>query len=208
MNLRKLTATVATCALLGFASAAVLANPITAAVEFGSSSTLVDSRAYTLGYQFTLSTSVNVNALGYWNDGQSNNHQVGLWTSAGTLLASTTVLSTDQLVGNFLYDDITTLTLGPGSYVIAGEFLGDGDPFPHLAQGVTRISGLTWDHDLQLSGGGLNFPTLATGGAYGDNGILLVTFSVGDANGVPEPISLALVGIGLAGIAMCRRKVA
>src|SRR5690348_15602992 len=82
---------------LGQATAA----PITPAVEYTATGTLVDSRPFTLGYTFTTTVPYNINALGYWADGRSNNHQVGIWNSVGTLLVSTTVLGTDPVIGHF-----------------------------------------------------------------------------------------------------------
>ena len=84
------------------AAPAAHAIPITAAVEYTTAGTLTDSRPFTLGYEFTTSGPLNVNALGYWDDGLKNNQQVGIWDSVGTLLTSTTVLGTDFLQGHFL----------------------------------------------------------------------------------------------------------
>jgi hypothetical protein len=36
---------------------------------------MVDSNAWTLGYEFTTSTGLSVNALGYWNDGEGLTHR-------------------------------------------------------------------------------------------------------------------------------------
>ena len=77
------------------ATVQVNAAVITAAVEYALSDTVSDSRAFTLGYKFTTSEALSVNALGYWDDGLGNNHQVGIWDSVGNLLTSTTVLGTD-----------------------------------------------------------------------------------------------------------------
>ena len=53
-------------------------NPM---VEYNTASTLTDSRPFTLGYEFTTSVPFQLNALGAWDDGLANNHQVGIWTS-------------------------------------------------------------------------------------------------------------------------------
>jgi len=187
------------------ATAVANAAPITPAVQYTTTSTLTDSRPFTLGYSFTTSTPLTINALGYWVDGLSNNHQVGLWTSTGTLLASTTVLSGDLTQDNFRWHSIAPLALAPGSYVIGGEFLGNGNPFPFNATGITTISGYTYGNDLQIFGSGLNFPTVGPVG-YGPNGILAANFSVSTAT--PEPISLVVFGgliVGGAGVAIRRR---
>ena len=178
----------------------VNASPITPAVEYDSTSTLTDSRPFTLGYQFTTSVLFDVNALAYWIDGRGNNHQVGLWNSTGTLLASTTVLNTDPIQGHFQYHSIPTITLVPGTYTIGGEFLGRGDPFPYQATGVVTASGFIWVTDEQLFGSGLNYPTLSTGGGYGQNGILAANFSIASTDPVPEPSTILLLTTGLLGL--------
>ena len=110
---------------------------INPAVEYSTVVTDFDGHAFTLGYKFTTSTTLDVNALGYWVDGQGNNHQVGIWNSVGGLLASTTVLSTDVVVGHFQYHSIPDLILAPGTYTIGGEFF--GGTFLRSATGVVSI---------------------------------------------------------------------
>lgn len=180
------------------------ASTINEAVEYASVNNLSDNRPFTLGYEFTTNATLDINALGFWVDGQSNDHQVGIWTSTGTLLASTTVLSTDAITGNFRYSFITDLILAPGTYVIGGEYLGNNDPFPSDATGVTTIPEFTWVTDEQINGTGLNFPTDATNGSYGPDGILLVDFSVSSA-ATPEPVSMLLTGAGLLGFGLLRK---
>jgi hypothetical protein len=181
-----------------FTTATVSAGPFTPAVEYSSSDTGTDTRAFTLGYMFTTSISLDVNALAYWVDGKGHNHQVGIWDAKGKLLASTTVLSTDVVLGHFQYHTIADLLLAPGTYTIGGEFLGNGDTAPIFATGVVSIPGYKYVTDEFQEGTGLNFPTNSTGGSYGDNGILVVDFSVAQ---VPEPATLTLLALGIAGMA-------
>jgi hypothetical protein len=196
----KRLALIAALVLLVGTAAQVNAGPFNPVVEYSSSQTLADSRPFTLGYKFSTTTTFNIDALAYWVDGLGNNHQVGIWDTAGSLLVSTTVLgSTDPIQGHFQYHAISNFSLAPGTYTIGGEFLGNIDPFPSQATGVTTLAGYTWVTDEQQFGSGLNFPTLSTGGSYGDNGILAVTFSTGP-NVVPEPGSLTLLGVAAASL--------
>ncbi|MGV3707778.1 MAG: PEP-CTERM sorting domain-containing protein [Gemmatimonas sp.] len=66
---------------------------------------------------------------------------------------------------------------------------------------------LTWIDDVQEHGSGLNFPTNATGGFYGDNGILWANFAVyGGVSTVPEPSTYALMFTGLLAVGVARRR--
>ena len=199
--MKRLFLMAASFCLVSVISAATI-NP---AVEYTSSSTLTDGRAFTLGYQFTTSVALTVNALGYWDDGLGNNHQVGIWNSGGTLLVSTTVLGADPLTGHFRYDSISPVSLAAGTYVIGGQYLGNGNPFPSNATGLTTVPGYTWDKDLQQQGSVLTFPTVSDG-SYGTNGILVVDFSVGGSSpSAPEPATLGLMLSGiLAGVGFRR----
>ncbi len=168
------------------------------AYEFSSVGNLNDSRPFTLGFEFSLSSSETVNALGYTTIGFTSPQQVGLWNSSGILLASTTISPGDNPSGHFDWDSIAPLTLAAGTYTIGGTY--DGGPFASYASGVTTIPGFTWITDEQQYGAGLNYPTVSTGGGYGTNGIPQVDFSVSAPGPVPGAGVAALAALALAGL--------
>jgi hypothetical protein len=194
--------------LVAGAAAPAQAGVITPAVQYTTLSPESDTRPFTLGYSFSLSGPVTVNALGVWDDGFGNSHQVGIWNSSGVLLASTTVLGTDTLLGGFRWDTIADLALGAGQYTIGAQVDEGGASynFPAGATGLTSIPEFTWITDEQLLASGLNLPTASTNGGYGTDGILAANFSVTSSVAVPEPFTLSLFGTGLAGAAALRRR--
>jgi hypothetical protein len=168
-------------------------NPV---VQYSSASFDFSSASYTLGYEFTTTVSFKINALAYFNDGLANNHEVGIWNMYGALLVSTDVLGTDPITDNFVYDALSSdFILGPGTYVIGGEYVGNGNVPVGLAGAIT-LPGYNFVTDEQNFGSGLNFPTTTTNGAYGTDGILAVNFSV---EPVPEPSSVALLATMILG---------
>src|SRR5947209_9809082 len=93
----------------------------TAATQFGS----VTGTDQTIGFTFTPTVNIVVSALGVWDANApvafTQTHQVGLWDSSGTLLASTTVLTTSPLTGAWRYVAITPVTLLAGQTYFAGS---------------------------------------------------------------------------------------
>jgi hypothetical protein len=162
------------------------------AYEFSSNGTVSDSRTFTLGFKFSLSSSETVNALGYTTIGFTSPQQVGLWDSSGNLLASTTIAPGDNPVGHFDWDSVVPLTLAAGTYTIGGTF--DGGVGPVNPSGVTTIPGYTWISDEQSLGTGLNYPTNSFN-LYGPNGIPQANFSVSVPGPIPGAGLPALLGI-------------
>jgi hypothetical protein len=187
--------------LSGRAAEAAVINP---AYEYSSAGTLSDDRPFTLGFEFSLSTQETVDALGYTTVGFASDQQVGIWDSAGALLTSATVSTSDSVVGHFAWTTISALTLGPGTYTIGGTY--DGGLVPTFASGVTSIPGYTWIADEQANGAVLSDPTFSAGG-YGANSIAQVDFSV-RAGAVPEPATwiTLILGLAICGGATLRRK--
>jgi Domain of unknown function (DUF4082) len=192
--------------LLPFLTTFQMKADIAPVVEFASATPSSSPSAFTLGYEFALSSTFDINALGYYNDGLGDNHQVGIWSAGGTLIASTTVTGSDPVVGHFQYQSIPDLILGPGTYIIGGQYLGNGANVPILAQGVTSQAGYTWITDEQSMGAGLNFPGSTRGGIYGQNGLLDADFS---GTVTPEPaefLPVVFAGMGIGLMVLRRRK--
>jgi hypothetical protein len=204
-HLRTLAAASAAVALmfglLGRTADAAVINP---AYEYSSAGTLSDTRSFTLGFEFSLSTPETIDALGYTTVGFASDQSVGIWNSAGALLTSATVSTGDSVIGHFAWTPIAPLTLGPGTYTIGGTY--EGGLLPSFASGVTAIPGYTWIEDEQANGAGLSDPTFSAGG-YGPNGIPQVDFSV-STPAVPEPATwiTLILGWTITGVVARRRK--
>lgn len=142
----------------------------------------------TFGWQFTVNSSIQVNALGFFDSGQdgiaSGGAQVGIFDSGTNLLASATVPAgiVAPLVDQWRYVAIAPLQLLAGqTYVIAG--------FSSIEVFVTNSLSLTVDPAITYNGGRAGagvfvFPAISTGpnvGPFGPN------FDFGPTSvGVPE----------------------
>ncbi len=83
---------------------------------------------FTLGSSFTVNTAMQLTALGFFDDGSNGlaeSHQLGLWNSSGTLLATATVNAgvVDPLNGQFRYASIVPVTLLAGQSYTIGAVL-------------------------------------------------------------------------------------
>jgi hypothetical protein len=175
----------------------------------GSTSGGRPASGFTLGWAFDVSDPLTISGLGLFDmgaDGLTASHQIGLWTSTGTLLVSTTIITADSTpvasaspVGNWRFTPIGSLTLDPGGYVVGATLaIDDPDQLQVNASGLSLITGVTFQGDRQNVGEGLNFP--ATFSRNPDPGFFGPNLFVGSLPAVtPEPFALLLLGSGLAG---------
>jgi len=160
---------------------------------------------WTFGEVFTANQNFSVDSLGYYDPstGMTDTHAVGLFDSAGDLLASTTITSaSDPLSAHFLYNAITPVNLIAGdTYVIEG--VSGVDPYAYNDGGFTVSSQITIVGNNDFRNDGLTF--LGTGlNDVVPDGYWGADFA---SSATPEPSSFLLLGSGLAGFAgMLRRK--
>ncbi len=182
----------------------------TAALGFDQTTgSTLNNPPFTLGWDFRTTGSLQVDALGFFDDslnGLADSHEVGLWNSSGTLLASATVAAgtVDPLTAQFRYVNIAPVTLAAGqTYYIGALFLDGNDNvvFPGTGGTVTTNPLIVYGQSTYAdSSSTLTDPTIE----FGQNGFFGPNFLL---SAVPEPASWALMilGFGMIGAAVRRR---
>jgi hypothetical protein len=170
------------------------------------------SSAETRGYAFALNSSINVTGLGWFDldgDGLVDSHEVGVWSSAGTLVMSGTVSAgtVDPLTGHFRYTSsiFGATLLDAGTYVVAGLSTADDATWRSipladvtLAPQVSYIGNRT-----NGSTGVFSFAGAAQNGF--DVGYFGANFTFDPVDTVPEPSGILLTLTACAAIWASRR---
>jgi hypothetical protein len=165
--------------------------------------------AATAGWEFTLTTAVQLDALGFWDynsDGLINSHTVGLWNSANpsTLLVSTLITSASTPVispssGRWLFNAVPSMILSPGTYVVGATMVPNDADLLRQSSTASMLSGATFVQGRDVSSATLLYPSPAApalnDGLFGPN--LQVS-------AIPEPDSALILLCALA-IYFCPR---
>ncbi len=199
-----------------FPPATAQSQTLTPALQFsgalGSSTSFTSTRGYS--FDVTATGGIAVSALSVYDagaDGLSQSHDVGLWDTAGTLLAFATIpagtLAPLDTSGLFRYVPIAPVTLTVGtSYAVGAFFLvNSADQQAFNFSNIVAAPGIQYDEARYSNNGasGLSFPATAINSFSGEPG---GSFDVGI---VPEPSAGLLMAGGLfalVGIARLRGR--
>jgi len=137
-----------------------------------------------VGYRFTVNSPLQVSDLGVWNGdntgGVDSPHEVGIWDSTQTLLASVTVNPGGMVVGAWMYATISPIVLSPGeTYTIGALYTPtDNDNYISSATSMTTDPDVTWTNSAYPTEAELGFvyPALDSSsfGRFGPNFLFTV----------------------------------
>lgn len=193
--------------VFGFTSWAIPAGATPVLSPIGGGDTLNGTGTFTYGWEFNVLSEITIDNLGVYDnqqDGLAESHEVGIWNSAGTLLVSTTVGAGtgSTLDGIFRMQDVVDTVLSIGTGYVIGATNWDVDMLSASAASLVSAPSISFVESRFLyTGGNLLRPTSTIGrlGYFGPS------FSLAESY-VPTPSTLALFGLGLAGLGFARKK--
>src|SRR5438552_3446306 len=127
-------------------------------LDFTGGSAVAAGLDYTGGYEFIVSSPITIVGIGIWDEGKDGitPHDVGLWTSGGTPLYSTTIdafatpVGSTSSDGQWLVVPISPpLKLKPGTYVIGSVILHSDTDRDRDFVSITTVPGVTYVRERQ-----------------------------------------------------------
>ena len=165
----------------------------------------------TCGYSFNVNSpaGVSITHLSMFDAGSNGlalAHAVGLWNSAGTLLASATVpIGTSAALdasGQFRFVDIPDITLPQGTgYAVGGLMIPGSDGSASEWTNLIVAPGITYGQPRFLDNN-ISTPTFPSSVGFGTSGYVGGSFLVAP---IPEPMNVAMAAI-VAVPMLCRRS--
>lgn len=185
------------------------ASTSNATVMYTSTGGISDANiGFVIGMEFTPSVDIRVIDLGVFDGGSDGaglqgDTQVGLWTNSGTLLASTTVLTTDVLDTGFRFSSITPIVLDALDTFVVGALYGNGAGDKLFGSAPTAASQISLGTGTRfISSNSLAFPSFTS--AFNFRTTANLRF---EQTQIPVPPSILLIGLGLAVLGYQRSRV-
>lgn len=183
---------------------------VTAAINFDTTAISTVDFNSTRGFEFHVTAPLTVTGLSFYDfgsDGLAQSHDVGLWSSAGTLLASTTIPSGTAAPldssGKFRYVLLNTPIVLPvgNSYKTGGQFLAGSTDIPFFNQtNLTSAPGVTYVQAAFTFSNSLSNPIFSL-----PSGLAGGSFVMGTSSAAPEPGTLVFLALG-GTLTLARRK--
>ena len=171
------------------------------------------------GWLFTVNSPIDVTALGMASDFESQSHFVGIYDTSGNLLVSETVSPGSGTAPGgglpFAYTPLgSSYLLAAGNYFIAEWYPGiNADDFWIKTGSPTTVSQITYGGPGIYTGvfnpnQNQNPNSFVDGSTLANNGNAFFgpNFEFSTAAPTPEPATMSLIGLGLAGLGVLRRK--
>lgn len=200
------SAVAATALIIGLAQGGGAEAGTIVAATYAGGGTFATRGAAT-GFFFTPSANILVDQLGVFDEGQdglASAHDVGIFLTNGSAVVTTTIAAgtSSPLIGQSRFVSVAPvqLTANTPYYILANNF--QTDRFVSGTGAVVFDPRITWNGIADAPANNISAPIVTNSGGSPGNLGPNFRFDVAATTPVPEPSTLALGGIGLAGLAL------